>query len=169
VEDLERGFSTFLGIKRRQEIIGEPGGVTVLDDFAHHPTSVAVTLDGLRQRFGARRLWAVWEPRSATSRRSHFQDAYAAAFGAADHVVVGAAYDQSRIPEEERFSPARLVEDLAGAGVDATALEHADEIAATIALRAHPGDVVAILSNGAFGGVHGKLLAALERRFGARG
>lgn len=164
-EKLAHGFSTFKGIKRRQEVRGEPGGVTVVDDFAHHPTAVKVTLEALRQRFGERRLWAVWEPRSATSRRSVFQDAYAEAFDAADVVVVAQPYDQSRIPEDERFSAERLVQDLTRRGKDAMTLPSADAIAGTLAARAHPHDVVVVLSNGGFDGLHQKLLTLLEERF----
>ena len=163
---LPAGFDTFEGIKRRQEIVAEPGGVTVLDDFAHHPTAVKVTLEALRQRFGDRRMWAVWEPRSATSRRNVFQADYAAAFDTADQVVVAEPFDQSRIDESDRFSSKKLVEDLADRGVDALCLPGADEIAQTLASRAHPRDVIAVLSNGGFGGLHKKLVARLERRFG---
>ncbi|MCB9685229.1 MAG: UDP-N-acetylmuramate:L-alanyl-gamma-D-glutamyl-meso-diaminopimelate ligase [Alphaproteobacteria bacterium] len=164
-ESLARGFATFGGIKRRQEVIGEPGGVTVIDDFAHHPTAVAVTLDALRQRFGDRRLWAIWEPRSATSRRAVFQEDYARAFGAADQVIVATPFDQSRIEEEDRFSSERLVRELQDAGVDAIELPDADTIARTVATRAMPRDVIAILSNGGFGGLHRKLLDLLDQRF----
>ena len=166
-EALARGFASFQGIKRRQEILGEPGRVTVVDDFAHHPTAVRVTLDALRQRFGGRRLWAVWEPRSATSRRATFQEAYAEAFDAADQVIVAAPYDQSRIPEEERFSSTRLVQDLTVRGVDAQTLADANQIAGALAAATQPHDVVAILSNGGFGGLHRKLLDLLAARFGS--
>jgi UDP-N-acetylmuramate: L-alanyl-gamma-D-glutamyl-meso-diaminopimelate ligase len=168
-EALAVGFSSFGGIKRRQEVIGEPGGVTIVDDFAHHPTAVHLTLEALRERFGARRLWAVWEPRSATSRRNTFQAEYADAFGPADQVIVAAPYDQSRIDPGERFSSEQLVRDLCDRGVDAITLEDADAIARTVAARAHPHDVVAILSNGGFGGLHRKLLGLLEERFAAKG
>ena len=164
-EALAEGFSTFEGIKRRQEVIGEPGGVTVIDDFAHHPTSVRVTLEALRLRYGKRRLWAVWEPRSATSRRAVFQGEYAKAFDGADQVIIAKPYDQDRIAEADRFSSDRLVADLADRGVDAVVLPDADAIARTVAARAHPHDVVAVLSNGGFGGVHGKLIAMLSERF----
>ena len=162
---IAKGFATFAGIKRRQEVIGDAGGVTVIDDFAHHPTAVAVTLHSLRQRFGKRRLWAIWEPRSATSRRAVFQAAYTDAFGEADQVVIADPFDTSRVAEGDRFSSERLVEDLTAKGVDAINLPDADQIAATVAARAHPMDVVAILSNGAFGGLHKKLLTALAARF----
>ena len=167
-EQLADGFASFEGIRRRQEVRGEPGGVTVLDDFAHHPTAVKVTLEALRQRFGGRRLWAIWEPRSATSRRNTFQDAYAEAFDAADKVVVAAPYDQTRIPEAERFSSDALVGALTARGLDAIVLPNADTIADVLIAQAHPEDVLAVLSNGAFGGLHVKLLDGLATRFGEK-
>ena len=166
-EQLAEGFASFQGIKRRQEVIGEPGEVTVIDDFAHHPTAVKLTLEALRQRFGDRRLWAVWEPRSATSRRNTFQDDYANAFGAADQVIIAQPFDQSGIPEEERFSSDALVSDLNERGIEAITLAEPGQIARTLGTRAHPKDVVAILSNGGLGGLHGKLLDILSTRFGA--
>ena len=162
---LAEGFATFKGIRRRQEVIGEPGNVTVIDDFAHHPTAVKSTIGALRQRFGGRRLWVIWEPRSATSRRNVFQEAYAASFEGADQVIVAEPYDTSRIPENERFSSTKLVEDLTSRGIDALCLPTADQIAQTAALRAHPHDVIAIFSNGGFDGLHGRLLALLSERF----
>ena len=163
--ELAEGFATFAGIKRRQEVIGEPGGVTVLDDFAHHPTAVRLTLGALRERFGQRRLWAVWEPRSATSRRNTFQAEYAEAFDDCDFAVIASPFDQSNIDEGDRFSSIQLVEDLSERGVDALVLENASQIAQTVGTRAHPRDVVAILSNGSFGGLHVRLLDVLATRF----
>jgi UDP-N-acetylmuramate: L-alanyl-gamma-D-glutamyl-meso-diaminopimelate ligase len=162
---LVAGYASFEGVKRRQEIIGEPGGVTVIDDFAHHPTAVKVTIDALRRRFGSRRLWVIWEPRSATSRRNVFQGDYATAFDRADHVVIPPPTGVDGIDPAERFSSQKLVADLAERGVDATLLANADEIAATVAMRAHPYDVVAVFSNGGFDGLHGKLLKRLASRF----
>lgn len=163
---LAAAFRMFRGIKRRQEVLGEPGDVTVLDDFAHHPTAVRVTLEALRTRFGGRRLWAIFEPRSATSRRNVFQDAYAEAFDAADRVVLAPPYDTSRIEEDGRFSSQVLARALTARGVDAEVLPDAPTIAAVVAAQAMPHDVVAILSNGGFGGLHGRLLDALTERFG---
>ena len=160
-EQLQKGFSTFLGVKRRQEVIGEPRRITVLDDFAHHPTAVKVTLEALRLRFGKRRMWAIFEPRSATSRRAVFQEAYADAFGAADVVVIAHPHDQSRIAEDERFDSVRLVEKLRARGIEAFTYETVEEIVAVVGANALPWDVVAVLSNGGFGGMHGKLLKAL--------
>ncbi len=164
-ESFGDGFASFAGIKRRQEVIGEPGGVTIIDDFAHHPTAVRVTLQALRQRYGSRRLWAIWEPRSATSRRNTFQDDYAEAFDAADLVVVAQPYDQSGIPEADRMDAVKLLMDMQIRGVDAICLPDAHTIARTVAARSHPLDVVAILSNGGFDGLHGELLQMLEDRF----
>lgn len=165
VPALQQAYPLFAGIKRRQEVVGEPGGVTVVDDFAHHPTAVKVTLAALRQRFGGRRMWAVWEPRSATSRRNTFQAEYAQAFDVADQVVIAQPFDQSGIDDGERFSATALVEALTERGLEAITLADADQIAQTIGVRAHPKDVVAILSNGSFDGVHGKLLTILRQRF----
>jgi UDP-N-acetylmuramate: L-alanyl-gamma-D-glutamyl-meso-diaminopimelate ligase len=160
-EELAKGFATFAGVKRRQEVIGEPRRITVIDDFAHHPTAVKVTLEALRLRFGKRRLWAIFEPRSATSRRAVFQDAYAEAFDAADVVVVAPPPDTARIPEAERFDSARLVARLRARGTEAFCWSSVDEIVAVTAANALPHDVVAVLSNGGFGGLHKKLLASL--------
>jgi UDP-N-acetylmuramate: L-alanyl-gamma-D-glutamyl-meso-diaminopimelate ligase len=177
-EQLDHGFSSFAGIKRRQEVIGEPGTVTVIDDFAHHPTAVEVTLQALRQRFGGRRLWAIFEPRSNTSRRKVFQEAYASSFGAADVVVIAPPPDMGPIAAEERFDAQQLV-----AGVRAHGREcflwglgpegalppeaAADSIAAQVAANVLPEDVVAVLSNGGFGGLHKKLLMRIGARFHA--
>ena len=165
-QQLAEGFGTFLGIKRRQEVIGEPGHVTVIDDFAHHPTAVAATLGALRERYGQRRLWIIWEPRSATSRRNIFQEAYGKAFDGADEVVIATPYDTSNIPESDRMDPDLLIHTLTARGVNAMHLPDADSIARTVAARAHPHDVVAVFSNGGFDGLHGKLLALLQERFG---
>jgi UDP-N-acetylmuramate: L-alanyl-gamma-D-glutamyl-meso-diaminopimelate ligase len=162
---LAGAFKLFRGIKRRQEVIGEPGGVTVIDDFAHHPTAVNLTLHALKQRFGDRRLWAVWEPRSATSRRATFQEEYAKSFGAADKVIIAKPYNQDGIPESERFSAEALVRGLTTHALDAITLPTTAQISATLAARVLPGDVVAILSNGGFDGLHQDLLERLNTRF----
>ncbi len=164
-DQLSRGFDTFRGIKRRQDIIGEVGGVTVVDDFAHHPTAVRVTTEALRLRFGGRRLWVVFEPRSNTSRRKIFQRPYAEAFDGADCVIIKATYDE-RIGAEERLDPHALASDIRARGVEATCLDHTEDIVAAVAANAVEGDVVAIFSNGSFDGIHARLIAALTHRFG---
>jgi UDP-N-acetylmuramate: L-alanyl-gamma-D-glutamyl-meso-diaminopimelate ligase len=161
-EQLAPGFTSFRGVKRRQEVIAEPRKITIVDDFAHHPTAVSVTIDALRLRFGQRRLWIIFEPRSATSRRKVFQDAYAAAFAAADVVVVATPPDQGRIAEDERFDSAELVQDLRARGQEAFGYATVEEIVAVVAANALPWDVVAVFSNGGFGGLHQKLIAAIE-------
>ena len=176
--EMAEGLASFKGIKRRQEVIGEIGGVTVLDDFAHHPTAVRVTLNALRLRFGGRRIWAIFEPRSSTSRRAIFQKEYAEAFGASDIVVIAPPYDQTRIATEERMDAGQLVDDLHANGSEAflwggapegvedwNASRSAQSIADQVITNVQSEDVVAVLSNGGFGGLHQKLLSALNERF----
>jgi len=156
-----KSLAAFRGVKRRLEVRGCVAGVTVYDDFAHHPTAVAATLRGLRAS-AAGRLLAVFEPRSYTSRTRVFQDDFARAFRAADHVVVAAAHLPGKVPEGERLSEADLVAGIRVAGGDAVFIPDVDGIVRHLAARVQPGDSVAILSNGGFGGIHDKLLRALE-------
>jgi UDP-N-acetylmuramate: L-alanyl-gamma-D-glutamyl-meso-diaminopimelate ligase len=150
----------FKGIKRRLETVGVGGGVTVLDDFAHHPTAVHETLSALRTGYPSRRIWAVFEPRSASSCRRVFQQDFARAFGAADEVVVAAVF-RSSLPESERLSAEQLVDDLRTAGQRARHIPEVDDIVNTIVGEHRDGDVVVLMSNGGFGGIHRKLLQAL--------
>lgn len=175
MERLAEGFLSFQGIKRRQQVLGEPNAITVIDDFAHHPTAIHLTLEGLKMRFGNRRLWAIFEPRSATSRRNTFQDQFVESFDPADVVVIAPAFNQEGIPEEERLSVNKLIADLRARGKEAfcwgeqphemtswSASESADAIVQSVAKNSQPGDMIAVLSNGGFGGIHGKLLDALN-------
>ncbi len=152
----------FQGVKRRQEVRGEVNGVLVIDDFAHHPTAVRETLKALKARYPGRRLVAVFEPRSATSRRKVFQAAYAEAFDEADFAFIAAPYDQSRIPSDQQFSTDQLVEDMRSRGRDAHIMNTVEEGVLEVARRTRPGDVVTVLSNGGFGGFIPKLLTALR-------
>jgi UDP-N-acetylmuramate: L-alanyl-gamma-D-glutamyl-meso-diaminopimelate ligase len=161
-EQFLKGFSSFAGVKRRQEVIGEPRQITVVDDFAHHPTAVAETIAGLRLRFGKRRLWVIFEPRSNTSRRKVFQERYAEVFDGADLVIIPKPPDQEKLPEEERFDGRLLVQRLRARGIEAFYWETVEQIVAGVAANAMPWDVVAVFSNGGFGGIHGKLLKALH-------
>jgi len=161
VPQLVRGVASFAGVRRRLELRGVAGGVYVLDDYAHHPTAVRETLVALRRRFPKRRLIAVYEPRSATSRRRTFQAEFADAFAHADEVIVGRPFDTSRIPREERFDPEKLALDLHRAGTKASHIPEVDRIVEHIAHGAAPGDVVVVLSSGSFEGLHDKLLAAI--------
>jgi UDP-N-acetylmuramate: L-alanyl-gamma-D-glutamyl-meso-diaminopimelate ligase len=159
---LAEGLRAFKGIKRRLETVGAASGVTVLDDFAHHPTAVRETLSALRTGYPGRRVWAVFEPRSASSCRSVFQADFADAFGPADEVVIAGVF-RSSLPESERLSADRLVEDLRGRGQRARHVPDVDDIVRTVAAESREGDVVVLMSNGGFGGIHGKLLQALAR------
>jgi len=159
---LAEGLAAFRGIKRRQELVGTARGVTVLDDFAHHPTAVLETLGALRAGYPGRRLWALFEPRSASSCRRVFQEAFAQAFRAADEVVIAGVF-RSSLPEAERLSPEQLVADLRSAGTSARYLPEVDEIVAAVGAECREGDLVVVMSNGGFGGIHGKLLQVLAR------
>ncbi len=160
-ERIGEGLATFAGIKRRLEVVGTAGGVTVYDDFAHHPTAVAETLAGLRASHPSARIWAVFEPRSASSCRRVFQDDFARAFAGADEVLLAPVF-RSKLPEAERLSVPELVRDLRARGQSAREADSLDGIVATIAGERRAGDLVIVMSNGAFGGIHGKLLQALS-------
>jgi UDP-N-acetylmuramate: L-alanyl-gamma-D-glutamyl-meso-diaminopimelate ligase len=160
-ERISRGLRTFAGVKRRLEVVGTVDGVTIYDDFAHHPTAVAATLAGLRASHPTARLWAVFEPRSASSCRRVFQDDFARAFAAADEVLVAPVF-RSKLPESERLSVPKLVRDLFDRGQSAREVDSIDDIIAAIVREHRPGDLVVIMSNGGFGGIHQKLLRALR-------
>jgi len=158
--ELAAGLRRFKGIKRRLEVVGVRRDVTVLDDFAHHPTAVHETLSALRTGYPSRRVWAVFEPRSASSCRRVFQQEFAAAFGAADEVVIAGVF-RSSLPESERLSAEQLVDDLRRQGQRARHIAAVDDIVRTIVAEHRGGDVVVLMSNGGFGGIHQKLLQAL--------
>jgi UDP-N-acetylmuramate: L-alanyl-gamma-D-glutamyl-meso-diaminopimelate ligase len=159
-QTLVDGLRAFRGIKRRLEIVGVADDVTILDDFAHHPTAVLETLNALRTGYPSRRIWAVFEPRSASSCRRVFQADFANAFGAADEVVIAGVF-RSSLPESERLSADQLVADLEARRQRARHIATVDEIIATVVAEHRPGDVVVLMSNGGFGGIHRKLLQAL--------
>lgn len=161
-ERIGQALRTFAGIKRRLEVVGTAGGVTVYDDFAHHPTAVAETLAGLRASHPSARIWAVFEPRSASSCRRVFQNAFADAFGVADEVVLAPVF-RSTLPDAQRLSIPDLVRDLEGRGTSARAAASIDDIVSMIVRERRDGDLVVMMSNGGFGGIHPKLLAALAK------
>jgi len=161
VHELARPLAEFAGVRRRQEIIGRPRGIVVIDDFAHHPTAVRETLAALRLRFPTGRLFAIFEPRSATACRAMHQEEYATSFDAAD-VVLLPPLGRAGLPPSERLDLDRLAEDLRRAGKEAVAFPGIDPIVLELQRRAQPGDTIALLSNGAFGGIHGKLVEALS-------
>lgn len=162
-DTIAEAFRAFKGVRRRMQLRGTARGVSVYDDFAHHPTAIAETLSGVRSAYPDRRIWAVFEPRSATSCRRVFQSEFARAFRAADRVVLPAVF-RSTLPEEQRLSVEQLVADLKAAGKDARYIPRVDDIVTTIAAEAKPGDLVVVMSNGGFDDIHRKLLAALAAR-----
>jgi UDP-N-acetylmuramate: L-alanyl-gamma-D-glutamyl-meso-diaminopimelate ligase len=158
-------LATFRNVRRRAEVRGEEAGITVIDDFAHHPTAVRETLRALRNRFGTRRLVAVFEPRSWSSRLAVFQEEYPKSFVAADFVVISNVFDIDKVKEKgAMLSTVQLVEDIASQTKPAIALNGADEIIDYLLPQLRSGDVVAIMSNGGFGGIHENLLAALRNQ-----
>jgi UDP-N-acetylmuramate: L-alanyl-gamma-D-glutamyl-meso-diaminopimelate ligase len=159
-ERAAEGLRRFAGVKRRREVFGTAAGVTVYDDFAHHPTAVAETLAGLRAANPDARIWAVFEPRSASSCRRIFQDDFARAFGGATEVLIAPVF-RSTLPEAERLSVPQLVRDLSGRGQSAREADSLEDIVETVVRDHRSGDLVVLMSNGGFGGIHQKLLRAL--------
>jgi UDP-N-acetylmuramate: L-alanyl-gamma-D-glutamyl-meso-diaminopimelate ligase len=164
-QTIGEALTTFKNVRRRAEVRGEVAGVTVIDDFAHHPTAVRETLKALRDRYQERRLIAVFEPRSWSSRLSVFQEEYPKAFVPADFVLISNVFDIDKVKEKgAMLSTARLVDDIAAQQKPAHALNGADEIIEFLTPHLQPGDVIAIMSNGGFGGIHEKLLTLLNSK-----
>jgi UDP-N-acetylmuramate: L-alanyl-gamma-D-glutamyl-meso-diaminopimelate ligase len=159
---LAEGLRTFRGVKRRLELVDRVNGITVYDDFAHHPTAVAETLAAVRTGHPGQRVWALFEPRSASSCRRVFQDAFAEAFAAADRTIVASVF-RSNLSEEERLSVDRLVTDLERRGSWARHIPETDAIVRSVVADAAPGDVVVVMSNGAFDGMPRRVAAALRQ------
>jgi UDP-N-acetylmuramate: L-alanyl-gamma-D-glutamyl-meso-diaminopimelate ligase len=164
-DTMAAALRTFKGVRRRMQLRGSAAGVSVYDDFAHHPTAIAETLAGVRTAFPQRRLWAIFEPRSATSCRRIFQSEFARALSGADTVVIPAVFRAS-LPDDQRLSADQLIADLQAAHVDARYIPQVDEIVTAVAKEAREGDLVIIMSNGGFDGIHQKLLSALDARAG---
>jgi len=159
---IAEALRTFRSVKRRLEVRAEIHGITIIDDFAHHPTAITQTLKGIRARYAGRRLWAVLEPRSNTLRRKVFQHELAQSLSLAEEIVLADVFRSEAIPEDDRLDPAAVVADLNARGKRARLLSNADVIVETIAPELRSGDVVAILSNGGFGGIYEKLPAKLN-------
>jgi UDP-N-acetylmuramate: L-alanyl-gamma-D-glutamyl-meso-diaminopimelate ligase len=160
---IQSAFSTFKGIKRRMEIRGIAGGVTVIDDFGHHPTAIRETLRALRLRFATQKIWAVFEPRSNTTRRNVFQQELAAAFTDADAVVVSQVAKLEQLKPEERLNPEQLMQDIQATGKPTAYLADVDAIVDHLGRQTQGGEVICVFSNGGFGGIHHKLLDRLGR------
>ena len=156
-----RASRRFLGVKRRQEICGVACGVTVVDDFAHHPTAIRETLGALKGRHGPGKLIAAFEPRSATSRRAIFQEEFVQALAIADEVVLAPLFHPEKVPEGERLDVEKLAADLRGQEIPARVIATAAATAEHLSRRASPGDTVVIMSSGDYGGLHDLLLACL--------
>ena len=160
--EIRAGLQAFDGVARRQELRGEVNGIRVIDDFAHHPTAIRLAVQSLRQRFPGARLWVLFEPRSNTTRRAVFQNELAEALASADLAIVSAIPDLHKIPVHDRLDPLKLAADINTHGGQGWYLTGIDEIVKQVASSACPGDVIAVLSNGGFGGIHQKLLTALQ-------
>jgi UDP-N-acetylmuramate: L-alanyl-gamma-D-glutamyl-meso-diaminopimelate ligase len=163
---LMQALATFAGVRRRQEHKATVGGITVIDDFAHHPTAVRETIAAVRAAYPDHRLWAIFEPRSQTSRRKIFASEFAEALAAADHVVMAGLYQQEKIPAEEQLSPRGVVAEIneSHGAQRAVFIEKAIDIAAHVGIHARAGDVVLVMSNGGFDGVQEKILQLLKAR-----
>jgi len=163
-KQIQSAFDTFKGIKRRMEVRGIAGGVTIVDDFGHHPTAIRETLRALRIKYPTQKIWAIFEPRSNTTRRKIFQDELASSFADADAVVVAQVARLEQLAPDERLNPEKLMQDLNTAKKNAAYLPDADSIVAHVSKSVQGGDVICVFSNGGFGGIHGKLLARLARK-----
>ncbi|MGC2300017.1 MAG: UDP-N-acetylmuramate:L-alanyl-gamma-D-glutamyl-meso-diaminopimelate ligase [Acidobacteriaceae bacterium] len=163
-EPIVEALATFRSVRRRLEVRAEIDGVTIIDDFAHHPTAIRETLRALRTAYPDRRLWAVLEPRSNTLRRNFFERELVESLSLADHIVLAAVFHSAQIPEPERLHPENVVAALQETGKNAALFPNADAIVTNLAPRLSAGDVVAILSNGGFDGIYEKLPAALGQR-----
>ena len=162
-DTLAEGLRRFKGVRRRMQLRGTAAGVSVYDDFAHHPTAIEETLVGVRSAFPGRRVWAIFEPRSATSCRRIFQSDFARALSRADTVVLPAVF-RSTLPDDQRLSAEQLIADLKVQGTDGRYIPKVDDIVPVVAREARDGDLVVIMSNGGFDNIHQKLLDALEAR-----
>ncbi|MBK9164032.1 MAG: UDP-N-acetylmuramate:L-alanyl-gamma-D-glutamyl-meso-diaminopimelate ligase [Acidobacteria bacterium] len=164
-EKIQEALDTFKSVKRRMEVRGTVAGVTVIDDFAHHPTAVEETLKALRMKYDGRRLIAVFEPRSWSSRLAVFQEPYTKAFSYADHIIIASVYNTSKASELGKVLDVdELVKDIELQGKSAFAFPDADAIVEHLTPEMKSGDVIAVMSNGGFGGIHEKLLGILQRR-----
>ncbi len=161
---LVRGLAAFEGVRRRQEIVSQQKGVTIVDDFAHHPTAVGKTIEAMRLRFPGARIWAIFEPRSNTSRRNIFQKEYERALGLADRVVMASPFHADELDSAERFDADAIAETLMHRGIDAHHIPDADHITEFVMRSVDAGDVILVMSNGGFDGLLQKLTEALKTR-----
>ena len=160
-EEINKGFETFKGIKRRQELVGEKNGVIIIDDFAHHPTAINLTIDAIKKAYPTQRIWAIFEPRSATSRRKNFETSFPKSFLKADRVILSGLFSPEKIMEEERLDLEAVAVSIRKLGGVADIIPQVDDIVDYIIKNTRQGDVLLIMSSGGFGGIHLKILEAL--------
>ena len=161
VKEINSAFKSFQGIKRRQEVVGVKKGVTVLDDFAHHPTAIRLTLEAVKEAYPGQRVWAVFEPRTATSRRKVFEQDFPDSFLGADRVVFAGLFAPEKIREKDRLDPERVVTLIRQKGGNANFIPEVDDIVGFMAENVDNRDVVLVMSSGEFGGIHQKILDRL--------
>ncbi len=161
-EDIRRGLAAFRGVKRRMELRGEARGVAVYDDFAHHPTAIRTTLEGVRLAFPKSRIWAVFEPRSWSSRRNVFQQQFSTAFEPADVAIIAGVFEPEKVPPEIRLDPERLVADMNKNGTEARYMPDSEQLLKHVVRCVRAGDKLVLMSNGSFDGLHDKILQALK-------
>src|SRR6266550_4491863 len=165
-DEIQKGLASFRGIKRRMEVRGVERGVTVIDDFAHHPTAIATTLNGARRRYPGRRLWSLFEPRSISSSRKEFENGYIDAFHEADRVIIGPIFHRDRYASryglDKMMSVPTIVDSLNADGIPTQQIDDFDAIADLVARESKANDVVVVMSSGAFGGIHEKTLERLK-------
>jgi UDP-N-acetylmuramate: L-alanyl-gamma-D-glutamyl-meso-diaminopimelate ligase len=162
-KDLTKALSTFQSVKRRMDVKGEVRGVLVVDDFAHHPTAVRVTIEAARARWKGRRLWAILEPRSNSMRRKVFEETLPVALALADRVILGGVFRAQQLGDENRLEPEAVAESVRRLGKDARVFPSADAIAEQLSCEAESGDVLLVMSNGSFDGLCDKLSKKLAR------
>ena len=167
-DDVQKAFSSFEGITRRQDLVGVVNNVSVYDDFAHHPTAIAETIDAIRMRHPKQRIIGVFEPRSNTSRRNIFQKEFPVAFAHADVTVLAPVFNADKLTDAERLDIPKVIAEIKALGKPAENPGDLDAILARLTEMAQPQDVILVMSNGGFGGIHGKLLEALRKKFSAQ-
>jgi UDP-N-acetylmuramate: L-alanyl-gamma-D-glutamyl-meso-diaminopimelate ligase len=161
-EQIQAAFASFKGVKRRMEIRGREGGVTVVDDFGHHPTAIRETMRALRVRFPDQKIWAIFEPRSNTTRRNVFQNEIAEALALADSVVLSQVARLDQLAPGDRLDPERVVREVREAGRPAAYLSSVEEIIKHVTSKVRDGEVICVFSNGGFGGIHERMLSELR-------
>ncbi len=162
-EAILKGIREFLGVARRQDIVGEVRDILVIDDFAHHPTAIAETLFALHAKYAGRRLWAIFEPTSASSRRNVFQQEFVTAFLEADCTILADLFSPGNLPMDQRLNPAQVIADVKAGGKEGFFIPTVDQILAFLAEQLRPGDIVCIMSSRGFGGIHARLIAQLQK------